>query len=54
MKNNNKKNRKGDISKELMFVAQRPTRWWNCCLAEDEKKGIEPVFTDKSQYKSVR
>ena len=26
MKNNNKKNRKSDISKELMFVAQRPTR----------------------------
>ena len=38
---------KKDISKELMPVACYPTRLWDWCLLEDEKKGIEPVFTDK-------
>ena len=30
-----------------MTVAWYPTGWWNCCLPEDEKKGIELIFTDK-------
>ena len=30
-----------------MPVAWHPTKWWNWCLPEDEKKGIEQVFTDK-------
>ena len=30
-----------------MPVALNPTRWWDWCLSEDEKKGIEPFFADK-------
>ena len=26
-----------------MPVAWYPSRWWNWCLLEDEKKGIEPI-----------
>ena len=43
----NAKHIKKDISKELMPVACYPTRLWDWCLLEDEKKGIEPIFTDK-------
>ena len=35
------------INKELMPVACHLTRWWDWCLSEDEKKGIESVFTAK-------
>ena len=35
------------INKELMPVAYHLTRWWNWCLSEDEKKGIESIFTAK-------
>ena len=38
---------KKDLSKELMPVAWHPTRWWDSCLPEDQKKGIEPSFNDK-------
>ena len=24
-----------------------PSRWCDWCLSEDDKKGIEPIFTDK-------
>ena len=24
-----------------------PKRWWNFCISEDEKKEIEPIFTEK-------
>ena len=27
--------------------AWQSTKWWNWCLLEDEKEGIEPIFTDK-------
>ena len=37
-----------DVSKELMPVPWNPTRWWDWCMSEDEKKGIEPIFTDKN------
>ena len=30
--------------KELLLVAWHPTRWWNWCVSEDEKKGIETFF----------
>ena len=29
----------------LMPIARHPKRCWNFCVAEDEKKEIEPVFT---------
>ena len=35
------------IDEELMPVAWHPTRWWNWCLPEDEKKRVEPIFTDR-------
>ena len=37
---------KKDISEELISLAwQHPKWWWR--LSEDEKKEIEPIFTDK-------
>ena len=30
-----------------MSGAWHSTRWGDCCMPEDEKKGIEPIFTDK-------
>ena len=38
---------KKDTSKELTPVVWHKTRWWDWCLLEDEKKRIEPTFTDK-------
>ena len=35
-------------AKNLMPVA------WNWCMPGDEKKGIEPILTDKNQYKVGR
>ena len=34
------------MSKELMPTVWHPKRWWNFCLLEDEKKEIEPIFTE--------
>ena len=34
------------ISEELMAIAWHPNRWWNFCMSEDEKKEIEPTFTE--------
>ena len=42
---------KKEISKELMPVAWHPAGWWDWCMPEVEEKEIEPIFTDKSQYK---
>ena len=30
-----------------MPVAWHPKRWWDWCLLEDEKKEIEPIFTEE-------
>ena len=30
-----------------MPIAWHPKRWWNWCLSEDEKKEIEPIFTEE-------
>ena len=27
-------------------IAWYPKRWWNICMSEDEKKDIEPIFTE--------
>ena len=37
---------KMNISEELMLIAWHPKRWWNFCVSEDEKKEIEPIFTE--------
>ena len=29
-----------------MPVAWHPDRWWNFCMLEDEKKEIQPLFTE--------
>ena len=29
-----------------MLVAWHPKRWWNLCISEDEKKEMEPIFTE--------
>ena len=28
-----------------MPIVWHPKRWWNFCISEDEKKEIEPNFT---------
>ena len=35
---------KKDISKELIFAAWHPTRWWDWCMPEDEKKEVNLLF----------
>ena len=30
-----------------MPVAWHPRRWWDWCMPEDEKKGIEPFLIDE-------
>ena len=30
-----------------MALAWHPTRWWDQCMSEDEKKEIDPFFIDK-------
>ena len=30
-----------------MPVAWHPTRWWDWCMPEDEKKEINPFFIDE-------
>ena len=38
---------KKKISEELMSIAWHPKRWYNFCMSEDEKKEIEPIFTEQ-------
>ena len=35
------------MRRELMLVAWHPTRWWDWCISEDEKKEIDPIFIEK-------
>ena len=34
------------ISEELMPIVWHPKRWWNFCLSDNERKEIEPIFTE--------
>ena len=34
-----------------MTAAWHPTRWWDWCLSEDEKKEIEPFLLMKSRIR---
>ena len=34
------------MSQELMPTAWHPKRGWNFWMSEDEKKEIEPIFTE--------
>ena len=35
---------KAQIKKELMRVASHPSRYWDCCFPEDEKKETEKLW----------
>ena len=37
---------KKKISEELMLIAQHPKKCWNFCVSENQKKEIEPIFTE--------
>ena len=37
---------KKKLNEELMPIAWHPKRWRNFCMSEDEKKEIEPIFTE--------
>ena len=37
---------KKELNGEFMPVAWYPNRWWNFCVSGDEKKEIEPIFTE--------
>ena len=37
---------KTKITEELIPITWHPKRWWNLCMPEDEKKEIEPTFTE--------
>ena len=39
-----KKAQKAKIKEELMSVTWNPTRWWNWCVPEDEKKETEKLW----------
>ena len=30
-----------------MQVVWHPSRWWDWCLSEDEKKEIDPIFIEE-------
>ena len=38
--------KKKKINEELMPIACHPKRWGNFCMSEEEKKEIEPIFTE--------
>ena len=37
---------KKELHEKLMLIAWHPKRWWNSCVSKDEKKEIEPIFTE--------
>ena len=34
-----------------MPLAKHPTTWWDWCLSENQKKGIERIFANKAGRK---
>ena len=37
---------KKDLNEESTLTAWHPRRWWNLCMSEDNKKDLEPIFTE--------
>ena len=33
-----------------MTAAWHSDRWWDCCMSEDEKKEIDPIFIEGCGY----
>ena len=40
----NHKAQKSKIKEELMLLAWHPSRWWDWCIPEDEKKETEKLW----------
>ena len=38
-----RKDQKTKIKEELMSIAWHPSRWWDWCMSEDEKKETEKL-----------
>ena len=41
----NRKAQKAKLKEELMRVVQYPSRWWDWCVPEDEKKETEKLWS---------
>ena len=41
-----RKKLKKELSEELRPVAWHPSKWWDWCMSEDEKKEIDPMFIE--------
>ena len=39
-----RKAQKAKIKEELLLIACHPSRWWNWCVPEDEKKETEQLW----------
>ena len=39
-----RKAQKPQIKKELMHIAWHPSRWWDWCMSEDEKRETEKIM----------
>ena len=39
----NTRPKKKKMERELIPIAWHPSRWWNWCMSEDEKKGTEKL-----------
>ena len=38
---------KMQIGKELLRIGWHPSRWWDWCMSEDEKKETEKLWNDE-------
>ena len=47
---NNKKHLKKDMSEREMTAAWHSSKYWDWCMPEDQKKKIEPTFTNENCY----
>ena len=36
-----------NIFKQPKSCKKSNTRWWDLCMSDDEKKGVEPIFSNK-------
>ena len=39
-----RKAQKAQTEKKLLPIAWHPSRWWDCCMSEDEKKETEKLW----------
>ena len=48
-----RKTQKTQIKKELMPIAWHPSRWWNWCMPENDKKETEKMWLQLGEYQIV-